>query len=169
MKKIACAFTGPRPQNLPFGDNEKCLAFARLSESIDEAILRAIDDSYRIFTSGGATGTDLWCAERVLKLKHVHPQIELHFCLPCETQANHWSEEWRERYFDLLAVANDVHYIQLRYSDDCMMRRNRTMIDSSSRLIAVYDGVQQTGGTAYTVRYARGAGLHIDCIWPDFR
>lgn len=168
MKNITCAFTGPRPQNLPCGDNEKSPAFDKLSAAIYTAIQRAITDGYRIFLSGGAMGIDLWCAERVLKLKSAHPQIALHFCLPCENQADLWPEEWRERYFSLLEAADDVQYIQRRYTEDCMLRRNRTLVGASSRLIAVYDGEKQTGGTAYTVRFARSANIHIDCVWPEF-
>ena len=39
---------------------------------------------------------DLWCAEIVITLKEQFPHIELVAVLPCETQSDKWSAEWRE-------------------------------------------------------------------------
>ena len=44
-----------------------------------------------------------------------------------------------------------------------MMRRNRYMVDRSSRLIAVYNGVPK-GGTFQTLAYAMKKGLTIHTI-----
>jgi uncharacterized phage-like protein YoqJ len=44
-----------------------------------------------------------------------------------------------------------------------MMRRNRYMVDHSSRIIALYDGVPK-GGTAQTLAYALRKGLDTDII-----
>ena len=49
------------------------------------------------------------------------------------------------------------------YSDGCMLRRNRAMVDASQRIISVYDGGD--GGTAYTVRYAERMGREIIRLW----
>lgn len=166
MKKLTCAFTGPRPQNLPFRNDESIPAFITLMSAIDDALTQAIRDGYRVFISGGAMGVDLWCAERVVVQKEKHPYVELHFCLPCEDQADKWQEEWRERYFNLLAMADKTTFVQRRYTEGCMLKRNRIMVDSASRLIAVVDESKQTGGTAYTVRYARSKGCQIVCINP---
>ena len=43
-----------------------------------------------------------------------------------------------------------------------MMRRNQYMVDRSSRLIAVYNGVPK-GGTCQTLRYAMKRGV-APCI-----
>ena len=45
-----------------------------------------------------------------------------------------------------------------------MLRRNRYMVDRSSRLIAVYDGM--LGGTMYTLTYAMKQGLDIITLDP---
>ena len=44
-----------------------------------------------------------------------------------------------------------------------MLRRNRYMVDRSSRLIAVYNGVPK-GGTFQTLTYAIKGGLAIHTI-----
>lgn len=109
-------------------------------------------------------GIDLWCAESVLRLAQEHPHIELHFILPCETQANRWPESWRERYFNLLSKANQVACLQTQYSSGCMMRRNRALVDGAGLVIAYHNG-QDKGGTAYTVRYAEKSGILVKNIF----
>ena len=55
--------------------------------------------------------------------------------------------------------------MQRHYDKGCMLRRNRYMVDRSSRLIAVYDGL--LGGTMYTVSYAMKQGLKVVLLDPE--
>lgn len=153
MQPKVCAFTGHRPNKIPHCNNEQAPAFQTLYTSIKTAIRQAITEGFVIFRSGGAMGFDLWCAAAAVNLKQEYPHIELHFLLPCETQANRWPECWRERYFDLLSKADEVIYLQAQYSSGCMMRRNRALVDGAGLVIACYSG-EGKGGTAYTVGYA---------------
>ena len=50
----------------------------------------------------------------------------------------------------------------LRYSPDCMMRRNRYMVDRASLLLACYNGYP--GGTQSTLLYAQRQGLQTIVI-----
>jgi len=160
MLPTICAFTGHRPPRIPIGHNEKSPAFAALLATIDVSIRQAIAEGHTVFRSGGAMGFDLWCAEAVLRIQKEQPSIRLHFILPCETQANTWPECWRERYFDALTGADDTTYIQARYSADCMPRRNRALVQGAHLVIAYFDGMP-TGGTAYTVSYAKKEGVSV--------
>ena len=56
--------------------------------------------------------------------------------------------------------------VQRHYDRGCMLRRNRYMVDRSSRLIAVYDGLL-LGGTMYTVSYAMKQGLKVVLLDPE--
>ena len=47
----------------------------------------------------------------------------------------------------------------LRYTDDCMLARNRHLIGGSAYLICYLR--EQHGGTAYTVDYANRQGIQI--------
>ena len=53
--------------------------------------------------------------------------------------------------------------VQDHYGPGCMQRRNRYMVDHSALLIAVYDG-RKTGGTYYTVKYAKSLDKDIRII-----
>ena len=52
--------------------------------------------------------------------------------------------------------------VQHHYDRGCMLRRNRYMVDHSSRLIAAFDGT--LGGTMYTVTYAMKQGTEVEII-----
>lgn len=70
MKKKICAFTGHRPQSLPFGFNEtddRCVA---LKEMLRRSIIKLIEEEgVAHFITGMALGVDMYAAEIVLSLK----------------------------------------------------------------------------------------------------
>lgn len=56
-------------------------------------------------------------------------------------------------------------YVSKEYSKDCMLKRNRYLVDHAACLLAVYNG-EWRGGTAMTVRYAKKLGREIIAIEP---
>ncbi len=165
-KQIACAFTGHRPKRFSFGydeEDEKCV---RLKLVMAQQIMKLIKGGVSLFYTGMAQGVDQYGAEIVLGMKRQYPHVQLIAVLPCETQANKWSPMQRERYFNTLAVCDDVITLRARYSPQCMHERNRYMVDHAEYLLAVYDG-DGKGGTAYTVRYAREKEREIITIHSD--
>ncbi len=163
--KISCAFTGHRPHKFPWKDNEadpRCVALkAAMTEQIGSLVEAGVTDYY----SGGADGTDLWCAEIVLCLREKNPTLNLHCILPCEGQADKWSDSARERYRSILKQADSVDYISREYYDGCMIDRNHRLVESADLLLAVYNGVRRSG-TGATVNYARKLSREIIVIDP---
>lgn len=49
---------------------------------------------------------------------------------------------------------------------DCMLERNRFLVEHSDILLAVYNG-ERRGGTAATIRYARKAGREVWIMDPE--
>lgn len=164
MKTKKCAFTGHRPQSLPFGFNEadeRCIA---LKQKLREEIIRQIEENgVTHFITGMAIGVDMYAAEIVLGLKASY-NITLESAIPCETQAAKWSEEQRNRYFDIAAQCDKETLLQHHYTPDCMHKRNRYMVDQADYIIAVWDG--RPSGTAKTVQYAQRQGKPIRVINP---
>ena len=158
-----------RPRKLPLGwpneDDERCIAAkGALSGQIDAlARLRGVVDFY----SGMADGTDVWAALAVLELKERHPGIRLHCIIPHPGQADRWPRPAQERYHSILDKADDVEVINPRSSSDCMMKRNRYMVDAAGYVLAVYDGTG--GGTASTLAYAKQLGREIIIVDPVAR
>lgn len=160
---MICAFTGHRPQKLPWGSREedpRCRALKRL---LDEAVAQAAERGFRTFLCGMALGCDTYFAEAVLKRRDADPSLRLEAVLPCPEQTDRWPEADRRRYEALLMRCDGLTVMEDAYSDGCMLRRNRAMVDRAGLLITVYDG--SSGGTGSTIQYARSRGVELLPLW----
>lgn len=162
-RATTCCFTGHRPDKLPWGTDEAAENCVVLKLQMEQALERAYAEGFRHFICGMARGADLYFAEAVLALRERYPDITVEAARPCETQADAWPEEEQKRYADILGRCNFETLVQHTYDRGCMMRRNRYMVDRSSRIIAAYDGVPK-GGTAQTLAYAMRRGLQTDIL-----
>ena len=93
---------------------------------------------------------------------------KLHAVLPCEGQEHKWTASAHEYYHSILMQANEVVYVGQEYSRDCMLKRNRYLVDHSSFLLGVYNGTRRSG-TGATVRYAQQRGKIICILDPVAR
>lgn len=161
---LRCAFTGYRPQKMPFGFNEadpRCVEFkARLRDTIEGLI----GQRYIHFISGGAMGMDMFAAEAVLELKEKYPWIILEMVSPFDAQAARWEPEYQARHARLFAKADIVTVISHEYTRACIFRRNRYLVVNADLLLAAFDG--KPGGTAMTVEYAHHTGIPVQTILP---
>lgn len=155
---VTCCFSGHRPARLPWGRNEadpRCLALkARLDQALEEAHCQG----FRHFLCGMAQGADLYFCQAVLDLRQRHPEVTLEAAIPFAGQADRWPAADQHRRMTLLDQCDLETVVQHTYTPGCMNRRNRYMVDRSSLLIAVYDGIPQ-GGTLNTLSYAMGKGV----------
>lgn len=163
-KKVAC-FTGHRPQSIPYLWNETSTQSLKLKENLKRSIIELIENhGVSHFISGMAIGVDMIAAEIVLEIKKKYPEITLECALPCETQANNWTENYRDRYFSIIEMSDKETLLQTHYSRDCMHKRNRYMVDNSDYVIAVWNGLPS--GTGKTVLYAKENNKQIIQIKP---
>lgn len=164
MIEKSCAFTGHRPVRFSFKYDERHVACRAIKKELERQIVELIQSKgVTQFYTGMALGVDMWAAEIVLSLKARYPNLRLIAAIPCESQADKWNFESQRRYRAILAKSDEVTYVCRAYTRDCMLRRNRFMVDNSEYLIAVYDE-GGSGGTAYTVQYARGLGREVSVI-----
>ena len=161
----SCCFTGHRPEKLPWGSDEtdpRCLA---LKAAIRDAVAAAYDEGFRHFICGMARGCDLYFAEAVVDLRRERPDVTLEAAIPCRTQSQAWPAAERARWRTLVEQSDYETLVQERYTPDCMLRRNRYMVDHSSLVIAVYDGAG--GGTRRTLEYAIARRVPFVDIHPE--
>ena len=155
-----CCFTGhrviPEPQK---GELLKCL----------EEIVRNlyITDGITTFYTGGALGWDTLAARAVIEVRKELPDVRLILVLPCKDQAKRWKAADREVYDSLKASADEVACLAEHYYRGCMFLRNRYLVDHSS--VCVCYQTKDSGGTAYTVKYARKKGLKVINLAPTDR
>lgn len=156
--ETAC-FTGHR--SYPLEDQPSIIA------STDSIIASLYASGIRQFIAGGAIGFDTLAACRVLIAKRQFPDIKLYLALPCRNQTERWSSDNSLKLYKyILGAADEVSYISEMYTEGCMMKRNRFMVDNSSVCIAYYNGSDR-GGTAATVRYARERGITVINVAPE--
>ena len=151
LKKYTCCFTGHRY----ISSDRK----ADIRNQLKVAIERAIQNGYRFFRAGGALGFDTMAAQTVLELKLQYPQIRLILVLPCVDQTAGWKQSDIDEYEHIKALADKVIYTSKAYYSGCMFKRNRHLVNNSSLCICYL--TRQTGGTAYTVRYAESKGVTV--------
>ena len=151
LRAKTCCFTGHRS----LSGEEKLKAAVCLRRVIEEQIKAGIV----FYGAGGARGFDTLAAQTVLDMKKEYPQLRLILVLPCEDQTRGWRSEDIAVYEDIKCRSDKVVYVSREYTQDCMHRRNRHLVDHSGTCICYL--TRSTGGTAYTVNYARRKGLRI--------
>ncbi len=151
MKLRTCCFTGH--WQLPEDQQEEIAA------RLEATVVTLIHSGYLYFGAGGALGFDTLCAKTVLRLRQSYPKIKLILVLPCVSQAERWPPADKTIYREIMEQANKVVYMSREYTHDCMFKRNRHLVDCSS--VCICYQTKATGGTAYTVEYARRHGLRI--------
>ena len=151
-KKTACCFTGHR--EIPTGDVDGI--WERLKHEIERVYT---ESGVTVFYAGGATGFDALASEAIIECRAVHPGIRLVIVIPHKEQAKHWNVEEKAQYEHIKSSADKVICLAEHYYRGCMQRRNRYMVDRSSVCICYL--TKDTGGTAYTVRYARKQRLSV--------
>lgn len=151
MREKTCCFTGHR--DIP--DKE----YNDIRRKTKETIITLIKKGVVFFGAGGALGYDTLAAETVLELKREYPQIKLILVLPCPEQTRGWKEEDIRKYNEIKDKADKYVYTADHYHRGCMHVRNRHLVDNSSYCICYL--TKETGGTAYTVNYAKEQGLEV--------
>lgn len=146
-----CCFTGHR--QLPIS------RLWELAELMDRALSSVVHQGVTEFRTGGALGFDTLAALKVLDLRERYPDIRLSVYVPCGDQDAKWSERDRAIYRGILKRADETVLLRESYTHGCMLERNRAMVDGSDVCIAFV--TKDTGGSAYTVRYAQNKGIRV--------
>ncbi len=132
---------------------------ADMDAMLDKQIQKQMNEGICNFITGGALGFDTLAAEAVLRLKNDFPHIRLILALPCEDQTRGWALTDKIRYEEIMLQADEVHYLSKTYTNTCMMRRNRFMVNNSSCCIFYLTRMQS--GTYKTVEYAIEQGIKL--------
>lgn len=120
-----------------------------IKAALQNEIIAAINDGYRNFISGFAPGVDMLFAQLVASLMDEYPRIILEAALPYPT----WMNKRHQEDKDLLCKCKAIGVHSPKYGPNCFLIRNRFMVNTCERVIAVYDG-RDKGGTVSTMRYA---------------
>jgi uncharacterized phage-like protein YoqJ len=144
--KTAC-FTGHRILDNNFNNKE-----------VKKVILEAINKGYDTFLLGLALGFDTACFNVLEELKKQY-NISIIGCIPCPEQPINFTVEEREKYYKMVENCTETVILSEKYTNYCMQKRNRYMVDNSSLVIAYLK--RNFGGTYFTVNYAKKLDIEI--------
>lgn len=161
-REMTCCFTGHRNAKLPWGANDSDPRCIELKKEIFSRLEGIYETGYRHFICGMAIGCDTYFAQAVIRLRQLHPDVTLEAAIPCGTQPDKWPVNARIRYNSLVDSCDKITVLQIAYSPDCMMKRNKYMVDNSSLILSCYDGTP--GGTMNTLLYAMRQNIKIITI-----
>ncbi len=147
---IKCCFTGHR--SISYRN------MLKLDALLDETIRALAAGGVRVFRTGGAIGFDTLAAMKILDLRD-ELGIELELILPCRDQTRGWSARDKKYYNFILASCDRSFYISDRYTRDCMLERDRKLVEGCVRCVAYC--IKSSGGTAYTMAYALQNGINV--------
>ena len=146
----ACFFSGHRI--IPQADASP------LRELLAQQLEALIYQGFSVFLCGAARGFDLMAASEVLRLRSTHPALRLMFLIPCRNQAVRWNERERSLYRALVA-RGQVLLLSETYQRECMLRRNRLLVENAVFGLTYYNPQKINSGTGMTVRYAENRGI----------
>jgi uncharacterized phage-like protein YoqJ len=155
MKNKTACFFGHSYKSFPFKtdeNNNDCIA---IKMKIKEQIIN-LKETYKVthFISGQGLGVSQWCSEIVLDVKEQYPSIALECALPNELQALWWTEEQRNRYFNILENCDRETIILNNHTRASYVNRDRYMIGKSKFVLAIWNGIKK-GSTYNAIYYAR--------------
>lgn len=130
-------------------------------ETRAEVVIRELyGKGVHFFGVGGAIGFDTMMAELLFRLRESDlPDIKVILVYPFDGFTSRWSEEQKERYAALLPKYDKVVRVAEHPSRYAYLARDRHLVDHSAYCVAYC--MRDTGGTAYTVKYAQKQGLTI--------
>ncbi len=152
MNKENCCFTGHRE----IESDKKEILTKNLENTLEFLI-----ENLKVcnFYAGGALGFDTIAALVVLKLKEKYPHITLNLILPCRDQFKKWNLEDVKIYQNILKAADSSQFISEKYIQGCMQKRNKALVENSAYCVSYLK--KESGGTFFTVNYAKKQGLFL--------
>ena len=117
-----------------------------------------IEIGYDTFLVGMAVGFDTECFHVLEELRKEF-SIKIIECIPCRCQDETFIVSQKREYRRMIEVADEKIVLQEEYDKKCMLKRNMFMVDNCSTLVAYMR--KESGGTAFTVNYARKKNVYV--------
>lgn len=100
------AFTGYRPEKMPFSEDEEDESYIRFREQQHKVINRLIERGYTEYLSGVAMGFDTWVAEDILEFRKKNKSLHLECAIPFPEQDKKWEKSDQKRRQKILKQAD---------------------------------------------------------------
>lgn len=150
---------GSAVNDLEFGQDEKHPYCVKLKLSICERILNLCDQGIIDFFTTAERGVAFYAAEAVIAARHLRPSYSprLHIVMPYENQANRWSSDLQERFYQLHADAYSVDILQTQYTKDCYSKADEFMLKQCSVFLT-------DNGNSALAKIAKRKGKQVELL-----
>ncbi len=108
--------------------------YITLKSKLTEIIWKLYCANFKEFYLNCEYGIPLWAAEIVLALKKYN-DISLQLITPYENQAEHWCEEYRNRYYAIHEKSDSVLMLSTAYYPECYNAANEFMKSRSGLVL----------------------------------
>ena len=135
---MVVAFTGYRPEKMPFVESKKDEAYLKFRKRQLQVIERLIERGCTHFISGVAMGFDTWVAEDILALQKNNSSLELECAIPFPGQADRWSTSDQKRRYKILTHATSSVIVCEHYSSNCFFERNKYMVNKADSPMSLH-------------------------------
>lgn len=136
--------------------NEKEFPYPLIKIKIRNIIWKLYCKGYNEFYLNCEYGIPLWSAEIICALKKYN-QIKLNIVVPFEEQAKNWYEEYRERYFNVHFLSDNVYMINTKFHNKCYDEADEFML-SKSNLLLIFG---RNSNNLYSYKYAAENNLSV--------
>jgi uncharacterized phage-like protein YoqJ len=109
---------------------------------------------------GGAIGWDTWVAEVALECK-----LPIHLYIPFEGQGKKWFAASKRKYDEIRKQAAKEIILSPEYNSEVFHVRDRAMVDNCDIVFSLLNPVVKSGGTHYTVGYAKENKKPVINFW----
>lgn len=130
-----------------FGHRE---VFDNITQNLDSAILKAVENGYDIFYTGAMGQFDTLFSSAVRKAKKNHPHIKLICVRPYFTQDINSKKEYYTTMYDDIIIPNELSGIHPKAA---IKARNRWIVDNSELVVTYL--IKNHGGAYDAVKYAQ--------------
>ncbi len=148
-----CALTGHRELPPSFSENV-----------LFDALEEVIQAGCTCFRCGMARGFDLLALSCLVRLRQKYV-FSIEACIPYTGHWRSFSAEERKQYRLLLSWCERRTVLFPAYTRGCFLARDRYMVEGADLLLAYC--TKERGGAAYTVEYAKRAGVPVKYIGEE--
>lgn len=159
MIERRCAVLGSPPASFPWGYDEEDPGCGVLRLLLLNRITLLRSQGVTEFCVVLDAGMGLYAAETVALLRENDEALRLVCLVPWEGQADKWTPELRERFFNVQAGCSDVTIVSPDRTADCEITAMLNAVDMAETVIAI----RGEGDSLLPValRYAEKRGRHI--------
>ena len=137
----------------------------QLAKVFKREVQYAMGSGVCTFNMALCEGSSVFLSRQLIKLRDTQfPHMKIHIYIPYETQANDWSEDIREPYFQVQAEADEVFILSNKLKKGVFHQQNQILMEQAGHLLLLHDNVQGSFLDKLST-YAVAKGMEVQVLY----